>query len=210
MVVRELPLDLCNPTADHVVNDVEGVPLETYSHPVKPPMAEERTSRPAHSWSEWLAVTVQPCALRGRGCLECAGPVKPGSLKSQNRRTALARGREALIDQLAADNDAPHVFLAKVKRRQKTSSDEAWHPLRGRVHSQTKLASKKAKSTGFTSVLDRFNRDNVYACSLTASGSTRRSARIMDCLNHAHLPNPGRTMTHRRIPGGWHWCQCFR
>ena len=41
------------------------------------------------------------------------------SLKSQNRRTALARGREALIDQLAADNDTPRVFLAKVKSASK-------------------------------------------------------------------------------------------
>ena len=46
------------------------------------------------------------CLEGQRICFDCGGPVKPGSLKARNRRTQLAREREALIDQLATENDA--------------------------------------------------------------------------------------------------------
>ena len=65
-----------------------------------------------------------------------------------------------------------------------------------------KLALNKAKAKGYDSVLDRYNKDNVFSCPLTAIGSTRRSACIAACLNSAHLPNPVRTMAQRKMAVG--------
>ena len=88
-----------------MVNDADGVPVETYSEKVKPPepihYGGGTEDQPTSAFLERVACChCSALCLEGhRACFECGGPVKPGSLKSQARRTALARGREALIDQ---------------------------------------------------------------------------------------------------------------
>ena len=137
-----------------------------------------------------------------RICFSCGGPVKPGSLNTQNRRTQLARGREALIDQLAAQNDAAGGFLGKVKSASKDVAGRGLASFKGKNIRKAKLSLGKARQLGSTSILDRFTKSNVYACSLTATGCTRRSVRVLGCLVNAYLPNPGPSTTQRRMAVG--------
>ncbi|CAE7911719.1 unnamed protein product, partial [Symbiodinium sp. KB8] len=110
--------------------------------------------------------------------------------------------QEAMINQLADDNNAPRVFLSKLKSASKDVAGRGMASFEGDNIRKAKLALGKAKKLGFTSVLDRFTKDNTYACSLTNNGITRRSVRVMDCLVQAYLPNPGRTTTQRAMAVG--------
>ena len=182
------PTNLTTPTSStHVVNDVNGTSVESFSESAEPPEPIHfggTEDCPTGAFLERVACChcSAQCFEEQRVCLECGGPVKPGSLKSQNRRTALARGRGALIDQLASEDDGPRVFLAKVKLASKDVADRGigLASFEGEIIRKAKLALSKAKKKGYASVLDRYDHDNVYACSLTAIGNTRRFARIMD------------------------------
>ena len=114
----------------------------------------------------------------------------------------MARGREALIDELAAGQDAPRVFLQKVRSASKDVAGRGMTSFEGEAIRKAKLALNKAIKKGYNSITDRFNRDNTYACSLSAIGQTRRSTKVMDCLTKAYLPDPGRSTSQRKLAIG--------
>ena len=194
-------------TIVNIVQDVQGKAVHAYQQPV-------RRNEPIHYGGTEAKPTAAflesiNCCHCGTSCLDgqricfsCGGPVKPGQLRRQNRRTQLARGREAMINQLADDNNAPRVFLSKLKSASKDVAGRGMASFEGDNIRKAKLALGKAKKQGFTSILDRFTKDNTYACSLTNNGITRRSVRVMDCLVQAFLPNPGRTTTQRAMAVG--------
>ena len=155
------------------------------------------------------------CLDGQRICFGCGGPVKPGQLRRQNRRTQLARGREAMINQLADDNNAPRVFLSKLKSASKDVAGRGMASFEGDSIRKAKLALGKAKKLGFKTILERFTKDNTYACSLTNNGITRRSVRVMDCLVQAYLPSQedlcvaGLTSTPDDAPVAFTWYGAF-
>ena len=191
----------------NIVQDVQGKAVHAYQQ-------EVRRNEPIHYGGTEAKPTAAflesiNCCHCGTSCLDgqricfgCGGPVKPGQLRRQNRRTQLARGREAMINQLADDNNAPRVFLSKLKSASKDVAGRGMASFEGDSIRKAKLALGKAKKLGFKTILERFTKDNTYACSLTNNGITRRSVRVMDCLVQAYLPNPGRTTTQRAMAVG--------
>ena len=111
-------------TITNIVQDVQGKAVHAYQQ-------EVRRNEPIHYGGTDAKPTAAflesvNCCHCGTSCLDgqricfsCGGPVKPGQLRRQNRRTQLARGREAMINQLADDNNAPRVFLNKLKSASK-------------------------------------------------------------------------------------------
>ncbi|OLP98785.1 hypothetical protein AK812_SmicGene18734 [Symbiodinium microadriaticum] len=196
-------------TIVNIVQDVQGKAVHAYQQSV-------RRNEPIHYGGTEAKPTAAflesiNCCHCGTSCLEgqricfsCGGPVKPGQLRRQNRRTQLARGREAMINQLADDNNAPRVFLSKLKSASKDVAGRGMASFEGDNIRKAKLALGKAKKQGFHEHLGslRFTKDNTYACSLTNNGITRHSVRVMDCLVQAYLPNPGRTTTQRAMAVG--------
>ena len=194
-------------TITNIVQDVQGKAVHAYQQ-------EVRRNEPIHYGGTEAKPTAAfleriNCCHCGTSCLDgqricfsCGGPVKPGQLRRQNGRTQLARGREAMINQLADDNNAPRVFLSKLKSASKDVAGRGMASFEGDSIRKAKLALGKAKKLGFTTILERFTKDNTYACSLTNNGITRRSVRVMDCLVQAYLPNPGRTTTQRAMAVG--------
>ncbi|CAE7795662.1 unnamed protein product, partial [Symbiodinium necroappetens] len=117
------------------------------------------------------------------------------------QQTTLSAGARATQNaDTAADEPMPSVeeriFVAKDKSASKDIAGRGMASFEGEAtrKATAKLALNKAKAKGYDAVLDRYNKDNVFSCPLTAIGSTRRSACIVACLNSAHLPNPVRTM----------------
>ena len=81
---------ICNTTATHVINRVEGILVESCSQLVKPPEPFHyggTEGRPQSSFLERVACChCSALCLEGqRVCFECGGPVKKSSVKSQNR-----------------------------------------------------------------------------------------------------------------------------
>ncbi|OLQ09175.1 hypothetical protein AK812_SmicGene7228 [Symbiodinium microadriaticum] len=194
----------------NVVQNVEGKAVHAYEQPVKPPEPTIYSGTTSHPTGAFLeAVNCCHCGTAcfegQQACFSCGGPVKPRQMKAQHRRTRLARGREEMINQLADANDAPRVFLNKVKS---ASKDVAGRGMAGMASFEgenirkAKVSRNKAVNLGFKNILDRFNRSNVYACSLAQAGVTRRGVRVMDCLVKAYLPNPGRTTAQRTMAVG--------
>ena len=191
----------------NIVQDVQGKAVHAYQQEVhrnEPIHYGGTEAKPTAAFLESIN-----CCHCGTSCLDgqricfgCGGPVKPGQLRRQNRRTQLARGREAMINQLADDNNAPRVFLSKLKSASKDVAGRGMASFEGDSIRKAKLALGKAKKLGFQTILERFTKDNTYACSLTNNGITRRSVRVMDCLVQAYLPNPGRTTTQRAMAVG--------
>ena len=191
----------------NIVQDVQGKAVHAYQQEVhrnEPIHYGGTEAKPTAAFLESIN-----CCHCGTSCLDgqricfgCGGPVKPGQLRRQNRRTQLARGREAMINQLADDNNAPRVFLSKLKSASKDVAARGMASFEGDSIRKAKLALGKAKKLGFQTILERFTKDNTYACSLTNNGITRRSVRVMDCLVQAYLPNPGRTTTQRAMAVG--------
>ena len=191
----------------NVVQNVEGKAVHAYEQPVKPPepiIYSGTGARPTAAFLE--AVNCCHCGTAcfegQQACFSCGGPVKPGQMKAQHRRTRLARGREEMINQLADAHDAPRVFLNKVKSASKDVAGRGMASFEGENIRKAKVARNKAINLGFKNILDRFNRSNVYACSLAQAGVTRRGVRVMDCLVKAYLPNPGRTTAQRTMAVG--------
>ena len=192
------------------MQNVEGKAVHAYEQPVKPPEPTIYSGTTSHPTGAFLeAVNCCHCGTAcfegQQACFSCGGPVKPRQMKAQHRRTRLARGREEMINQLADANDAPRVFLNKVKS---ASKDVAGRGMAGMASFEgenirkAKVSRNKAVNLGFKNILDRFNRSNVYACSLAQAGVTRRGVRVMDCLVKAYLPNPGRTTAQRTMAVG--------
>ncbi|CAE7208989.1 unnamed protein product [Symbiodinium microadriaticum] len=133
----------------HIVQDVVGRAVHSVSdQKVKPPepiIYGGTESKPVGAFLE----LVKCCHCNGkclecqRICFSCGGPVKPGSLNTQNRRTQLARGREALIDQLAAQNDAAGGFLGKVKSASKDVAGRGLASFKGKNIRKAKLSLGK-------------------------------------------------------------------
>ena len=191
----------------NIVQDVQGKAVHAYQQEVhrnEPIHYGGTEAKPTAAFLE--SINCCHCGTRcldgQRICFGCGGPVKPGQLRRQNRRTQLARGREAMINQLADDNNAPRVFLSKLKSASKDVAGRGMASFEGDSIRKAKLALGKAKKLGFQTILERFTKDNTYACSLTNNGITRRSVRVMDCLVQAYLPNPGRTTTQRAMAVG--------
>ena len=87
------------------------------------------------------------------------------------------------------------VWLLRFARR----SGEGWEEFRQRAFRGARAAPHRFKvyslNKGYCAFWDLHQsvsecHDSIYACSFTAIGLTRRSVRIMDCLNAAHVPNP--------------------
>ena len=191
----------------NIVQDVQGKAVHAYQQEVhrnEPIHYGGTEAKPTAAFLE--SINCCHCGTRcldgQRICFGCGGPVKPGQLRRQNSRTQLARGREAMINQLADDNNAPRVFLSKLKSASKDVAGRGMASFEGDSIRKAKLALGKAKKLGFQTILERFTKDNTYACSLTNNGITRRSVRVMDCLVQAYLPNPGRTTTQRAMAVG--------
>ena len=191
----------------NVVQNVEGKAVHAYEQPVKPPEPTIYSGTGSHPTGAFLeAVNCCHCGTAcfegQQACFSCGGPVKPGQMKAQHRRTRLARGREEMINQLADAQDAPRVFLNKVKSASKDVAGRGMASFEGENIRKAKVSRNKAINLGFKNILDRFNRSNVYACSLAQAGVTRRGVRVMDCLVKAYLPNPGRTTAQRTMAVG--------
>ena len=191
----------------NVVQNVEEKAVHAYEQPVKPPEPTIYSGTASHPTGAFLeAVNCCHCGTAcfegQQACFSCGGPVKPGQMKAQHRRTRLARGREEMINQLADANDAPRVFLNKVKSASKDVAGRGMASFEGENIRKAKVSRNKAINLGFKNILDRFNRSNVYACSLAQAGVTRRGVRVMDCLVKAYLPNPGRTTAQRTMAVG--------
>ena len=69
-------------------------------------------------------------------CLHCGGPVKPGQLKAQGRRTLLARGREALLQ----DASDPRGLSAS----KDVAAGRGMNSLEGEVVRKAKVAKQRA------------------------------------------------------------------
>ncbi|CAE7840682.1 unnamed protein product [Symbiodinium sp. KB8] len=166
----------------NVVQNVEGKAVHAYEQPVKPPEPSIYGGTGAHPTAAFLEPI--KCCHCGTLCLEgqqaacssCGGPVKPGQMKAQHRRTRLARGREEMINQLADAQDAPRVFLNKVKSASKDVAGRGMASFEGENVRKAKVARNKAVNLGFKNILDRFNRSSTYACSLAQAGITRTTA----------------------------------
>ena len=191
----------------NVAQNVEGKAVHAYEQPVKPPEPNIYGGTGAHPTAAFLE-PVKCChcgtlCLEGQqACFSCGGPVKPGQMKAKHRRTRLARGREEMINQLADAQDAPRVFLNKVKSASKDVAGRGMASFEGENIRKAKVSRNKAINLGFKNILDRFNRSNTYACSLAQAGVTRRAVRVMDWLVKAFLPNPGRTTAQRTMAVG--------
>ena len=58
---------------------------------------------------------------------------------------------------------------------------------------------QNALKRGFTSILDRYHKDDQFLAAMGRMGKIRRNVLIMDLLAKAVLPNPGRDFSQRRI-----------
>ena len=58
---------------------------------------------------------------------------------------------------------------------------------------------QNALKRGFTSILDRYHKDDQFLAAMGRMGKIRRNILIMDLLAKAVLPNPGRDFSQRRI-----------
>ena len=185
-------------TATHVTINSYGVPIEAVQETVDRPEPTQYAGteeRPTAAFVDRINCChcFALCLQGQRVCLHCGGPVKPGQLKAQGRRTLLARGREALLQ----DASDPRGLSAS----KDVAAGRGMNSLEGEVVRKAKVAKQRAVKKGYTDAIDRFNRDND-ALSMTKEGYTRRGIRILDCLTDAYLPNPGRSRSQRKLAIG--------